>query len=55
MENYKVVEKKNKNAVHCIAWSRDRADSWIDKYGDSKMFADKSLTKSSFTVIKITK
>ena len=49
---YKVVEKKNKHAVHCITWSEERGNQWIEKYGDSKIFTDKTLTKKSFKVIK---
>lgn len=51
MSDYKVVEKKNKLAVHCITWSKSRAQQWIEKYGDSKMFADKTLNKDSFIII----
>jgi len=49
---YKVIEIKNENAVHCITWSRERALKWIENYGDSKIFVDKTLTKKSFKVIK---
>ena len=52
MERYKVVEKKNPYAVHCLTWSRERGKQWIDKYGDSKMFTDKTLTKDSFQVVE---
>lgn len=48
---FKVVEKKNRLAVHCIADSYERALAWVEKYGDSKMFMDKTLTKDSFTVV----
>ena len=52
---YKVVEKKNPLAVHCITWSEERAKLWIETRGDSKMFDDKTLTKDSFKIIKVTK
>jgi len=52
MHDYKVVEKQNHLAVHCITWSEERGLEWIEKYGDSKMFTDKTLTKDSFEVIK---
>lgn len=52
MPNYKVVEKDNHDAVHLITWSKERGEEWIDEYGDSKIFTDKSLTKDSFEVIK---
>jgi len=48
---YKVVEKNNPLAVHCITWSKERGEQWIKQYGDSKMFTDKTLNKSSFVVI----
>ena len=53
MSEYRVVEKKNKNALHCITWSKQRSDEWIEKYGDSKMFTDKTLNKDSFEVIEV--
>lgn len=53
MSDYKVVEKNNHLAVHCLTWSRSRGEHWIDRYGDSKMFMDKTLTKQSFEVIKV--
>jgi len=49
---WKVVEKSNPNAVHCFTWSKERALEWIEKYGDSKMFTDKSLTKESFIAVE---
>lgn len=52
MSNFKVVEKDNKLAVHCHTWSKERAEQWIERYGDSKMFTDKTLTKQSFIVIE---
>jgi hypothetical protein len=48
---YIVVEKNNHLARHCITWSHERGLAWIDRYGDSKMFMDKTLTKDSFEVI----
>ena len=48
---YKVVEKKNQFAVHCITWSKERGEQWINQYGDSKMFTDKTLNRNSFIVI----
>lgn len=50
--DYKVIEKDNPLAVHCITWSKERGEQWIERYGNSKMFMDKTLTKDSFTVIK---
>ena len=48
-----VLEKADHNAVHIYTWSRERGEDWIEKYGDSKMFDDKTLTKDSFEVIEI--
>ncbi len=50
---YKVVEKNDHNAVYCITWSFERGLEWIEKYGDSGMFIDKTLTKESFEVIEV--
>ena len=50
MKDWAVVEKANPHAVHCLTWSRGRAEQWIERYGDSKMFTDKTLTKASFEV-----
>lgn len=50
MEKWSVVEKANPLVVHCLTWSKQRAEEWIERYGDSKMFDDKTLTKASFEV-----
>ena len=51
--SYKVVEKANRNAVHCITWSIERGEKWIKEYGSKKgHFVDKTLTAESFEVIK---
>jgi hypothetical protein len=52
MNGFKVVEKKDQHAVHLITWSKQRGEMWIEKYGDSRIFTDKSLTKESFEVIE---
>ena len=52
MDKYKVVEKANPLALHCLTWSKERGEAWIEKYGDSKMFTDKTLTKDSFVVVE---
>lgn len=52
MAKFKVVEKNNENAVHAYTDSEERALEWIEKYGDSNMFVDKTLTKNSFEVIE---
>lgn len=48
MKDWAVVEKANPLAVHCLTWSKERAEQWIERYGDSKMFMDKTLTRDSF-------
>lgn len=53
MAEFKVVEKKNPLAVHCLTWSRERAEAWIERYGDSKIFMDKTLTRQSFEVVEV--
>ena len=47
----KVVEKDNPHAVHCVTWSVERAQQWVDRTGDSGLFADKTLNKDSFCVV----
>lgn len=49
---YKVIEKQNKNALHAICYSFDGAIKWIERYGNSKMFMDKTLNKDSFEIIQ---
>ena len=51
MSGWKVVEKANPLAVHCLTWSEARGKEWIEKYGDSGMFCDKSLRRDSFVVV----
>ena len=50
--SYKVIEKNNPLAVHCLTWSAERGETWIETYGNSKMFDDKTLNKNSFKVVK---
>lgn len=50
---YEVREKDNPLAVHLITWSKQRGEEWIERYGDSKMFVDKTLTKNSFEVVEV--
>lgn len=53
MSRWKVVEKDEPNAVHLYTWSKERCEEWIEEYGDSKMFDDKTLTKDSFMAVEI--
>lgn len=52
MSKFKVVEKDDHNAVHAYFDQEERALAWIEKYGDSEMFTDKTLTKDSFEVLE---
>ena len=52
MDQWKVVEKNDRYALHLITWSKERGLKWIEEYGDSGMFTDKTLCKDSFIVIK---
>jgi hypothetical protein len=53
---FKVVEKQNPLAVHCIAHTLERAEHWIKVnaplYAAKGYFMDKTLTGDSFMVIK---
>ena len=49
-----VVEKANPLAVHCVAYTLDRAEHWIralaPTYCEWGYFMDKTLTPDSFTI-----
>lgn len=51
---FQVVEKKNPRAVHCITYTRERAERWIavtaPDYCRRGYFMDKTLTPESFTI-----
>ncbi len=49
--NYHVVEKDNPLALHGVCYSQESAERWIERYGDSRMFNNKTLTKESFKVV----
>lgn len=53
---FKVVEKQNPLAVHCICDSLERAQHWINRlapvYVTRGFFVDKSLTPDSFTIVR---
>ena len=53
MNKWAVVEKNNYQAVHVYTWSRQRAEEWIEEYGDSGIFTDKTLNKDSFTIVQV--
>jgi hypothetical protein len=52
---FKIVEKQNPLAVHCICDTLERARHWIDTlaplYVARGHFMDKTLTPDSFTII----
>jgi hypothetical protein len=54
MTKYKVIEKKNRLAVHAICSSKESAERWIKvlapEYVAKGYFMDKTLTKNSFKV-----
>lgn len=52
MSDFIVREKANPLAIHCITWSMERGLEWIEKYGNSGMFTDKTLTRDSFEVVE---
>jgi hypothetical protein len=51
---FKVVEKDNPLAVHCICDTMERAERWINvnavEYCQKGYFMDKTLTPESFTI-----
>jgi hypothetical protein len=53
---FKVIEKNNPLAVHCICDTLERAQHWIDvnapEYCKKGYFMDKTLTPESFTIVK---
>lgn len=53
MNKYAIVEKENYQAVHAYTWTKERAEAWIEKYGDSGIFTDKSLNKDSFVIVQV--
>ena len=52
---FKIVEKHNHLAVHCICDSLERANHWLyvkaPFYVENGFFMDKTLTADSFTII----
>tara|TARA_B100000749_G_scaffold273372_1_gene256252 strand:- start:6399 stop:6581 length:183 start_codon:yes stop_codon:yes gene_type:complete len=52
MCEFAVVEKNNQLAIHCVTWSKARAELWIEQNGDSGIFDNKSLNKDSFVVVE---
>lgn len=53
---YKIVEKNNPLAVHCLCDSLERAQHWIDvkavEYCLNGYFMDKTLTPESFMIVR---
>lgn len=54
LKMYKVIEKKNPLAVHCLCDTLERAQYWINtlapRYCQKGYFMDKTLTPNSFTI-----
>lgn len=44
----RVVRGKKDGVIYVHTWSEERCLEWIEKYGDSGIFMDKTLTKASF-------
>ena len=53
---YRIVEKQNPLAVHCLCDSLERAQHWINvkavEYCLKGYFMDKTLTPESFMVVR---
>lgn len=53
---FKLVEKKNHNALHALFDTRDRAERHLNEvipdYVARSLFMDKSLTADSFEIIE---
>ena len=53
---FKLVEKKNHNAMHALFDTRDRAERHlqvvIPNYVNRGLFSDKTLTANSFEIIE---
>lgn len=53
---YKIIEKNNPLAVHCLCDSLERAQHWIDvkavEYCFKGYFMDKTLTPESFMIVE---
>ena len=54
---FKVIEANNPLAVHCIAYTKERAEHWINIkapiYIEKGYFMNKELTKESFKIIEV--
>jgi len=54
---FKIVEKQNPLAVHCLCDTIERAQHWIYTlapiYVARGYFTDKTLTVDSFTIVKV--
>lgn len=52
---FKIVEKNNTSAVHCICDSIERARHWLyvkaPFYAENGFFTDKTLTADSFMIV----
>jgi len=54
---FKVIEVNNPLATHCIAYTKERAEHWINIkapiYIEKGYFMNKELTKESFKIIEV--
>ena len=53
---FKIVEKRNHNAIHCICDSLESAELWINEkaveYCQKGYFMDKTLTPNDFEIVQ---
>ena len=50
--NYKIVKKKDKNAVYASGfYSLRRANEWLDNY-DPRMWTEKDVTKADLEIVE---
>lgn len=56
---FKIVEKANPLAVHCLCDTLERAQHWLivkaEEYYSKGYFMDKTLTPESFTFVEVKK
>lgn len=51
MGDYRVAEKSNPLAIHCLTWSYERGVYWIENVNLNFMM-NKTLTRESFKIQK---
>ena len=52
---FKIVQKKNRNAVYASGfYDMGRAQAWLERY-DPKMWTDKSITRDDLEIVEESK